>query len=302
MITSPTGAAIRDILSVARRRYPGQPITVIPVPVQGEQAPAAIVKALRQAEDCGRFDALILARGGGSIEDLWAFNDEAVARAIFACSLPVVSAIGHEIDFTIADFVADVRAPTPSAAAELLVPNTLEILQQLRNRENLLEQSMLRKLQHLHQRLDSLSRRLRHPGEKLRHQAQQLDQLEIRLRQSVWLELSKRQERLQNLQRRLIRTTPAQRIQLLGRELAQLHKALKNAMESKLVQCRQNLSEQAHVLDSVSPLATLQRGFSALTSSTGELIKSHTQVSAGQILNARLSDGRLQCEVIASED
>lgn len=261
-----------------------------------------MIKALKQAEDCGWFDALILARGGGSIEDLWAFNDEALARAVFDCPLPTVSAIGHEIDFTISDFVADVRAPTPSAAAELLVPNTLEMLQQLRNREKLLEQSISRKLQHLHQHLDSLSRRLRHPGEKLRHQAQQLKQLEIRLLQSISVPINKRQEKLQNLQRRLSQTTPRQRVLQLSRELAQLHKGLTQAMKTKLIHCRQNLHEQAHVLDSVSPLATLQRGFSALTNGAGELVKSHTQVSPGEILNARLSDGHLQCEVIASEE
>ncbi|MDO6746022.1 exodeoxyribonuclease VII large subunit [Gilvimarinus sp. 1_MG-2023] len=302
VITSPTGAAIRDILSIAKRRYPSLPITVIPVPVQGEQAAPAIIQALQLAERCGWFDTIILARGGGSIEDLWAFNDERLARAIFQSTTPVISAVGHEIDFTIADFVADLRAPTPSAAAELSVPNTREILQQLRSRETVLAQQILNKLKHAHQRLEGLNQRLRHPGEKLRHQAQQLDQLEARLLQGISFPLKQQQTRQLQIQQRLTRATPQHTLRKLQREQTQLTDRLKQAMSIKLNTSHQTLHEQAHVLNSVSPLATLERGFSALTNDSGQLIKHHQQVSTGETLNARLGNGRLRCEVIASEE
>lgn len=302
VITSPTGAAIRDILSVTQRRYPAQAITVVPVPVQGEQAAPAMINALRQVQQSGWFDAVILARGGGSIEDLWAFNDETLARAIYQCNIPVISAVGHEIDFTIADFVADHRAPTPSAAAELLVPNTLELIDKLRARENALINSVVGQLGLQQHRLQALSARLRHPGEKLRHQAQQLDHLETRLVQCLRNRLNTTQSKYQGIRDRLARLSPNNAITVHRHDLVALNAALTKAMTHKLQHCQQLLHEQARVLDSVSPLATLQRGFAAITKEDGTLIKHHQQVTSGDRIKARLGTGQLHCEVIASDE
>ncbi|WP_370659581.1 exodeoxyribonuclease VII large subunit [Gilvimarinus gilvus] len=301
VITSATGAAIRDILSVAHRRYPGQAITVIPVPVQGEQAAPAIINALRQAQQSTWFDAIILARGGGSIEDLWAFNDESLARAIFECKLPIISAVGHEIDFTIADFVADHRAPTPSAAAELLVPDTQALVDKIRVQENALTRAVTGELQRQQQRLEALGQRLRHPGEKLRHQAQQLDHLEARMVRNVREQQERQQQQFASLLARLRRSSPNQLIGTRMREVITLQTELKRAIGHKLQTSRQSLHEQMRVLDSVSPLATLERGFAAITDGEGRLVKDYNQVQPGEHINARLGRGRLHCEVIASD-
>src|SRR5690606_24109450 len=185
VITSPTGAAIRDVLSVLERRFPGIPVTVIPVAVQGKESAPQIVKAIELANRCGLFDVLLLTRGGGSMEDLWSFNEEIVARAIFNSHLPIVCGVGHEVDFTIADFVADRRAPTPSAAAEILVPDSDEWLDKFIGYEVALEDAMLRKLSGLQKHLQHLRQRLRHPRQRLEQQAQRLDNLELRLKSHV---------------------------------------------------------------------------------------------------------------------
>jgi len=192
VITSPTGAAIRDILSVLRRRFPGLPVTLLPVPVQGREAAPAIVRALALANAQPQFDAILIARGGGSLEDLWAFNEEVVARAIAGSRLPVVSGVGHETDFTIADFVADVRAPTPSAAAELLSLDGAELLGSLEGFELLLARALHTQLQRLGQQLTHLRARLRHPGQRLHDLAQRLDELELRLQRAIRLKLRER--------------------------------------------------------------------------------------------------------------
>ena len=189
LLTSPTGAAIRDLLSVFKRRYPPLRLSVLPVPVQGAEAPEAICRALDLAQSLPDLDAIVLARGGGSLEDLQAFNDEAVARAIAACKMPVVSAVGHETDFTIADFVADERAPTPSAAAEMLSPDQGELLERIKGLRLALGRALGNQISLHWERLLGLRRRLRHPGERLRDQAQRLDELESRLQRGMarWL-------------------------------------------------------------------------------------------------------------------
>ncbi|MDT8427226.1 MAG: exodeoxyribonuclease VII large subunit [Pseudomonadales bacterium] len=213
VITSASGAAIRDILSVFARRFPAITITILPVPVQGAEAPAAIVAALqtanRRAKELG-LDVLILSRGGGSLEDLQAFNEESVAQAIFASKLPVVSAVGHEVDFTIADFVADLRAPTPSAAAELLSPDQQEYWQWFSGYEQTLLGVITQILQTRHQTLKALARHLKHPGRKLQDHAQTLDRLESRLHQATLRFLQQQATRLHALGRSLDSVSPLQ--------------------------------------------------------------------------------------------
>ncbi|MGO1694065.1 MAG: exodeoxyribonuclease VII large subunit, partial [Marinobacter sp.] len=181
VVTSPTGAAIHDILTVLARRCPGIPVTLYPTTVQGQPATAEIVRAIELAQAHGAADVLIIGRGGGSLEDLWCFNEEAVARAIAACPIPTVSAVGHETDVTIADFVADLRAPTPSAAAEKVSPDQREMLRQINDREFRLTNAAKRAFQRLNTKLEHLSARLRDPRRELLEKAQRLDELELRL-------------------------------------------------------------------------------------------------------------------------
>jgi exodeoxyribonuclease VII large subunit len=181
VISSPTGAAIRDILSVLKRRFPSIPVFLYPTKVQGAEAAPEIVKALQMANQHNIVDVLIVARGGGSLEDLWPFNEEIVARAIFASKIPIITGVGHEIDFTVADFVADKRAPTPSAAAELIVPVQTALWQQFVMYEDRIKNEILKQLQYQNQRLDWLLKRLRHPGEQIQNQFQRLSHLQKRL-------------------------------------------------------------------------------------------------------------------------
>lgn len=251
VITSPTGAVLRDIVSVFRRRFPGMVVTVLPVAVQGQESAAAIVAALataqrRQAE-LG-FDVVLLARGGGSLEDLQSFNNESVARAIHACALPVVSAVGHETDVTIADFVADLRAPTPSAAAELLSPDQALLRASLQTQEGKLRRLMQNLINQRSQQLDWLSRRLQHPGRRLQEQAQMLTQLDSRLQRAMLRFLQQRQHSLQMLVRNL---------------------------------------------ENISPLQTLQRGYSITRTPEGKVINKASQLRAGDNIISTLATGQV---------
>eukprot|EP01132_Coremiostelium_polycephalum_P012653 gene12653-15459_t len=250
IISSPTGAVIRDIISVFRRRAPNVELTLIPTAVQGREAVAQIVRALKLADARG-FDALILARGGGSLEDLWCFNEEAVARAVDACVTPIVSAVGHETDVSISDFVADVR----------------------------------------------MARRLRHPGERLRQQAQRLDDLDMRLRRAFERSLNTRRERLIRLETRLAGQHPGRQLALLRQRLDSLAERLPRAMREGLKARRLQLQSQVQTLHVVSPLATLGRGYSILLDERGQAIRNAAQTHTGQRLTARLGEGQLQVRV-----
>ena len=297
VITSPTGAAIRDVLSVLNRRFPAIPVTVIPVAVQGKEAAPQIVRAIDLANRAGLFDVVILARGGGSLEDLWPFNEESVARAIHASELPIVSAVGHEVDFTIADFVADLRAPTPSAAAELLVPDAEDWLETFAGYEILLQEAIERKLQSLKQRLEWLRTRLRHPGERLQQQAQRLDGLELRLVRAVDHQLLRCHTRLNTLVLRQKPLQPRLRINQLNQQVSQHHATLVKNMQRHLRAQQQRLTEAARLLQTVSPLNTLQRGYAIATDSHHKVITNSSQVAPGDSINARLAEGELQCRV-----
>jgi len=274
VITSASGAAIRDVLSVLSRRFPLVDVEVIPVPVQGKEAPPAIIAALNAASNAHRHDVLLLTRGGGSLEDLWAFNDEGVARAIRACAIPVVSAVGHEVDFTIADFAADVRAPTPSAAAEILVPDGAAIRRTLQREEARLEALMQRRLQNAAQRLDHAWTRLRtqHPRARLQRGSERLAHLRARLQaQHPLIRLAQRRE-----------------------QLASLRQRLDAALDRRFDRRKQLLVELARTLNAVSPLATLQRGYAILLDrDSRQVLRSVEQARNSGRLVARLADGEI---------
>ena len=296
IVSSPTGAVIRDIISVFRRRAPQVALTLIPTAVQGREATAQIVRALQLADRAG-FDAIILARGGGSLEDLWCFNEEAVARAVADCVTPIVSAVGHETDVSISDFVADVRAPTPSAAAELLAPDSSDLQRRLDSLSRRLALSLRTRLSREQLRLDGLARRLRHPGERLRQQAQRLDDLDMRLRRAFAQQSTSRQERLARLEGRLHAQHPGRALALLRQRLDSLGERLPRAIELQLRQQRRQLENLAQTLHIVSPLATLGRGYSILLDERGQAVRSAAQTHPGQRLKARLGEGELDVRV-----
>ncbi|MFZ6047791.1 exodeoxyribonuclease VII large subunit [Pseudomonas sp. CR3202] len=296
IVSSPTGAVIRDIISVFRRRAPQVQLTLVPTAVQGREATAQIVRALALADAQG-FDALILARGGGSLEDLWCFNEEAVARTVAACRTPIVSAVGHETDVSISDFVADVRAPTPSAAAELLAPDTGDLQQRLDSLHRRLVLRLQDRLLRERLRLDGLFRRLRHPGERLRQQAQRLDDLDMRLRRAFERQQQVRHERLARLDTRLAAQHPGRTLALLRQKLDGLATRLPRAAHAALKDRRQRLDALAQTLHVVSPLATLGRGYSILLDERGQAIRAASQTHPGQRLKARLGEGELDVRV-----
>ena len=293
VITSATGAAVKDVLSVLNRRFPAIKISIFPTPVQGAPAAAQIVDAISNANRHGQCDALIVGRGGGSLEDLWPFNEEIVARAIFASEIPIVSAVGHEVDFTIADFVADLRAPTPSAAAELLSPDGEDMFNQFEGFEILLGEAMVRKIRQLEQRTDYLHKRLQHPGRKLQEQAQHLDHLDIRLRRAIAGKMQQQASRMNSLQDKLVRQSPrqalAQRQQRITGSVKQMMRAVSQQLETK----QSKTTQAMHLLDTVSPLKTLGRGYSIIRDSSNAVITSVKGVSAGDKLRGQLADGEV---------
>lgn len=302
VITSPSGAAIRDIISVLKRRFPGIPVLIYPVPVQGTEAPAAIVEALRNAAARQECDLLIVARGGGSLEDLWAFNDEAVARAIYHSPIPVVSGIGHEIDFTITDFVADHRAPTPSAAAELVSPDRAEWHDALQGKQRRLLQAWKNTVGQHQQTLGWLRRHLKHPGQRLQEKAQRLDDLEQRLDYARQSHMRHRYAQLGTLQARLQGCSPAPGLRELQLRLISLNRAGNRAIHARLQRAQHQLGELGHALDTVSPLATLSRGYAIVQTSQGRVVRKASELNIGDKLNARLGQGRADCVVEGIEE
>jgi exodeoxyribonuclease VII large subunit len=299
VITSPTGAAIRDILTVLQRRAPALEIIIYPSLVQGAQAAADLTAALQLAIRRNECDVLIIGRGGGSLEDMWCFNDETLARTIAHCPIPMVSAVGHEIDFSISDFVADVRAATPSAAAELVSPDQQHQLTQLLQLKQRLAQSMRQRLgfaaqQFLHQHGKL---QLLHPARRLQQQQQRLDELQIRLAQAMQQQLHRKAQQWQLQQKSLALVSPQQRLQRQQQQLQQLQHKLQQAMagqQQKQQQRWQRLSGQLHI---VSPLATLQRGYSIVFSAQGIVIKDQQQVAPGDQIQVRLAHGGFHARV-----
>lgn len=300
LITSATGAAVRDMVSVFGRRFPATRLTVFPVAVQGPEAPGEISSALALANtltDTLGLQALIVGRGGGSLEDLQAFNEESVARAIFASELPVVSAVGHEIDFTIADLVADLRAPTPSAAAELLSPDQLDSLEQLQGLlqrfSNLAGQSLTWRKE----RLGWMARRLRRPDRRLQDHAQTLDRLELQLKRVLRNRLQQAAALLALQQRALIAVSPAQKLSQQRTQLTALSQRLAHSGRRHLDQAREQLASLSRNLNAVSPLAVLDRGFSISLTESSQVVRQTTDVAPGQTLVTRLADGTVHSSV-----
>ena len=300
IITSPSGAAVRDVLSVLRRRFPAIPVLVYPVPVQGKDAGREIAAMLRRAAERKECDVLILTRGGGSLEDLWAFNEEVVARAIHDCPLPLISAVGHEIDFTIADFVADQRAATPSAAAELASPDQAEWLTRFTTLQRRLERHIRHTLGTGGQRLGGLNQRLqlRHPGQYLHQQAQRLDELEQRRRLVISSYFARLQHALDAASSRLREATPGHLIARTELQRRALEQRMLAAINTRLQDRRQQLAVACKSLDTISPLATLDRGYAIVTRKTdNRVLQQATAVAPGEQVEARLATGRLLCTV-----
>lgn len=299
VITSPSGAAVRDVLSVLARRFPLLEVEILPVQVQGATAAAQITAMLVRAASSGRYDALLLTRGGGSLEDLWAFNDEQLARAIAASTVPVVSAVGHETDFSLADFSADLRAPTPSVAAELLTPNRSDLQARLAGLQQRIGGLQQRSLIQAMQRADRAVLRLQavRPQARLALLAHRQQEASRRL-ESAWREqLARRRARLRHARAVLRATQPQRRLALLRERLQLLGLRPQAAMGRALQQDALKLQALARALEGVSPLATVARGYSIITDAQGRLVRSVAQVQASDELQARLSDGVLHVNV-----
>lgn len=300
VLTSPSGAAIRDVLDVLARRFPLVEVDVLPVPVQGDAAPAAIIAMLQAAGRAQRHDVLLLTRGGGSLEDLWAFNDEGVVRAIAASPLPVVAAIGHEIDVTLAELAADLRAATPSAAAELLVPDRAALQRLLERDRQRITTVMQRLLQSCNQQLDHRLTRLQaqRPDARLRRGREQLQTLSTRLHRLRGQQQRQRAVQLDTLAARLRQCHPAAALQAQRRQLDGLQQRLRADTARRLEQRAQLLAQLARGLNAVSPLATLQRGYAIMRrSDSGAIVRSASQVSRGDELRALLAEGEIDVRV-----
>jgi exodeoxyribonuclease VII large subunit len=303
VITSPTGAAVRDILHVLARRFAAIPVLIYPVAVQGASAAAEVCAAIACAGRRADCDVLILARGGGSLEDLWAFNQETLARAIIASPIPIITGIGHEIDFTIADFAADVRAPTPSAAAEIVVPDAEEWQASLRRIGARLQRALLRSMESRAQRLRWLSGRaaLVSPVARLAQQAQRLDELEQRLSRSMGRLLAERRSTLGELHSALWRASPIAQLQGAAARHKLLFARLRSAALDSLRRSRERLAPLERTLNAVSPLATLQRGYAIVVAADGRILRDAADAAHGSIIEARLAHGSVRAKVEKSK-
>lgn len=304
IITSKTGAALQDILHILQRRDPSLKIIIYPTAVQGKDAATDIAQMIELANQRQEVDVLIVGRGGGSLEDLWCFNEEIVARAIFHSHLPVISAVGHETDVTIADFVADVRAPTPSAAAELVSRNQTELLQQLQYRRQRLEIALDRLFAEKQQKLKHLSLRLhnQHPQAQLRIQQQLITQLNHRLQQTLRHHWQKTAENLTALSMRLYKNPLPLRLQQYEQQLAQLKVRLNSHMNLTLSLQQKQLAHLCGKLDSLSPLKVLARGYSITQNQQNFTIRSMKEVNIGEHIKTRLTDGNIISQVIRLEE
>lgn len=305
VMTSPTGAAVRDIVTTIRRRFPLANIVVYPVLVQGDRAAGSIVRALEMMNERREADVVILGRGGGSIEELWAFNEEKVARSIFRSDIPVISAVGHETDFTIADFVADVRAPTPTGAAELAVPHIGELKEKIRVLRRQLRSALSTRVSEYKERYDRLRRSyvFRHPKQKLEQYEQQLDYLQDKLIQGFRRREEWQRQQLQQLHRRLLRETPTEKRKLAHEHRERMQTQLERNMTSLLDEKRKRLHYLMGQLDALSPLKVMQRGYSLVYDDADKKIHTSVQsVSPGDVVHVRMKDGTLDCQVWGLEE
>ena len=300
VVTSPTGAAVRDVLSVLGRRFPAVPVVIHPVPVQGAGAAEAIARMLDLACERSECDVLILARGGGSLEDLWSFNEEVVARAMHRASIPIVTGVGHEVDFTIADLVADLRAPTPSAAAESVVPDASEWAARYRGFEARLVAVMRRALAARHGEVRMLAKRLVHPRRRLFDHSQRLDAVTMRLLRAANTGVREHRARLSTLTARLARHAPDQTVQAHRSRCEALLVRLSRATRAALSGRRSRVSALERALGAFGPQATLERGYSILLRDDDrQVVHNASEVRSGERLRARLARGELDLDVAA---
>lgn len=300
VITSATGAAIKDILTVLKRRAPQLEVIIYPAMVQGKEAHVHLINQIQLANARNEVDVLIVGRGGGSLEDLWCFNHEQLARAIYQSELPIVSAVGHEIDTTISDYVADVRAATPSAAAELVSPNTQELHSKVIELINRLNNAFKHDMADKRALATQLQHRLNlcHPRNQLNQKAQRLDELTIALQQGIRNRLYQQERTLNNLTPRLMRQSPDKKLSQASHQLMQIQTRLEQAMQHKLQHAQNSLALQASRLDSVSPLNVLARGYSITKTPQGKVVKSVDHIKTGDVLITELADGAIKSTVL----
>ncbi|RTZ67309.1 MAG: exodeoxyribonuclease VII large subunit [Aquificaceae bacterium] len=302
IISSPTGAALRDILNVLKRRCPQIPVLIYPTTVQGDKAALQLESAVRQAnirKDC---DVLLLTRGGGSIEDLAAFNDENLARALYESDIPIITGIGHEIDFTIADFIADMRAPTPSAAAELVAPDNQQLTSTVKQLQQQLYKSITQTLKQKTESSQWLAKRLeqKQPSYLLQQQSQRLDELDNRLQQRIRHLLDKKHASIQSLKKQLNARSPKYTLKNKQQKLKQQTTLLQKAIQKNITTKKSNLALQLAKLDAISPLKTLERGYAIVRDENKtQVIKSVAQINTGETINIKITDGNIISKVIS---
>ena len=302
IITSPDGAALHDVLTVLKRRFPSLPIRVYASQVQGDAAPRQLIRAIEFANQENICDILLLTRGGGSLEDLCAFNDEALAQAIYASHIPIVSAVGHEIDSSIADFVADQRAPTPSAGAELISPNKTDLLIHLSHLIHRLQKHIHNRLQYHVLEVQQLKSRLKHPSEKLQLKSQHIDTLMMRLEKIIHNQLFGHQARIRHLNLKLVQYSPQHSIAQTQAQFSQLIFQLQKHHYEFLEIRKRQLSTLAAKLNTISPLATLNRGYGIAQNQKKQIISSINQVDINEKILLQLNDGKLNCTVFKKQN
>jgi len=304
VITSPTGAAVRDIITTLKRRFPMGNVQLFPALVQGPQAPHSIVKAIQQANKMEQVDVLIVGRGGGSIEELWAFNDEAVARAIFASDIPIISAVGHETDTTIADFVSDVRAATPTAAAELAVPHYLELKKTLTSLVSKMTNYVTKEIKQKETALSRLNRSyaFRYPEKLYQQKMEQLDRVLEKLQKETERYYTKKAEKLQNTHQQLIKYHPKNKMDMYNEQLFKQQKQMNRAMNTIIQSKGQVFASMTSKLTVLNPLNIMERGYSIAFDKNNSVIKSKQQVQSGDEISVIVKDGQIICEVKESKE
>ena len=303
VVTSPDGAVIQDIINVLDRRSPFLDLTVVPTLVQGEKAAPLICDALNKVGKLKNIDVVILARGGGSIEDLWAFNNEEVARTIVNCPTPIISAVGHETDFTISDFVSDLRAPTPSIAAEIISQPYSELIETLKGYQNYISRSLISQIDLQRTQITNLIKRIRHPGDKLREISQKLDYVETALIQNINQEISFKKNGLNLKDLSLQQNSPQNKVKEAKVYLQNSSKDLLKALKLEIERKSKVLAEIVATLQAVSPLSVLSRGYSIIsTEPDGKILSSSNQVEIGQTISAILSKGSIKAEIKSKDE